>query len=309
VTHFSDRLIAAIRQKNSSCIVGLDPRIESMPRFILDATAKEGSADEHLRRSIATFHRLVIDSVFDLAPAVKPQTAFFEQYGIPGLLALADTIEYARERGLLVIVDGKRNDIGSTAEAYARAYLGGGQSAFVGDALTVSPYLGRDSLMPFVEACERHGKGLFVLVKTSNRGSGDLQDIEVANSDGHSTIFMKVAELVASLGESLVGSSGYSSVGAVVGATFPEQAVQIRRAMPKTIFLVPGFGAQGGTGKDVVPCYNADGQGAIVSASRSITYELPDPGLSEADFRALVRVRTVKMIAEINGFLAHLPTA
>jgi orotidine-5'-phosphate decarboxylase len=306
VTHFSDRLIAAIRQKNSACIVGLDPRIESMPRIILDSAAKVVSADERLRRSIATFHRLVIDSVFDLVPAVKPQTAFFEQYGIPGLLALADTIEYARERGLLVIVDGKRNDIGSTAEAYARAYLGGGHSAFIGDALTVSPYLGRDSLMPFVEACERHGKGLFVLVKTSNRGSGDLQDTEVADSARHSTIYMKVAELVASLGESLVGSSGYSSVGAVVGATFPEQAMQIRRAMPKTIFLVPGFGAQGGTGKDVVPCFNADGQGAIVSASRSITYELPDPGISEPDFSALVRLRTTKMIAEINGFVAEM---
>lgn len=275
-----------------------------MPRFILDAAAEEGSVDERLRRSIATFHRLVIDSVFDLVPAVKPQTAFFEQYGIPGLLALADTIEYARERGLLVIVDGKRNDIGSTAEAYARAYLGEGQSGFIGDALTVSPYLGRDSLMPFVEACERHGKGLFVLVKTSNRGSGDLQDIAVANPDGHSTIYMKVAELVASLGESLVGSSGYSAIGAVVGATFPEQAVQIRKAMPKTIFLVPGFGAQGGTGKDVVPCYNANGQGAIVNASRSITYELPDQGLAEGDFRALVRLRTVKMIAEINRFVS-----
>lgn len=306
VTNFSDRLIAAIRQKNAPCVVGLDPRLESMPKFILDSGG--GSPDELLRRQIATFHRVVIDSVFDLVPAVKPQTAFFEQYGIPGLLALADTIEYAREKGLLVIVDAKRNDVGSTAEAYARAFLGGGTSTLIGDALTVSPYLGRDSLMPFVEACEKHGKGLFVLVKTSNRGSGDLQDCTVRDSGHETTIFMKVAELVASLvtsaGETTIGASGYSSIGAVVGATFPQQAAQIRIAMPKAIFLVPGYGTQGGTGKDVVPCFHPHGMGAIVNASRSITYELPTPEIPERDFRALLRTRVLKMVSEINRFVA-----
>jgi orotidine-5'-phosphate decarboxylase len=273
-----------------------------MPDFILDSGG--GSSDEMLRRKMTTFHRVVIDSVFDLVPAVKPQTAFFEQYGIPGLLALADTIEYAREKGLLVIVDGKRNDVGSTAEAYARAFLGGGTSTLIGDALTVSPYLGRDSLMPFVEACEKHGKGLFVLVKTSNRGSGDLQDCTVRDSGRETTIFMKVAELVASLGETTIGTTGYSSIGAVVGATFPEQAAQIRSAMPKAIFLVPGYGTQGGTGKDVVPCFHPGGRGAIVNASRSITYELPTREITEQDFRALVRTRAERMIAEINRHVA-----
>jgi orotidine-5'-phosphate decarboxylase len=303
VTHFSDRLIAAIRQKNAPCVVGLDPRLEGMPRFILHGHADDNSSDNALRCKIATFHRVVIDSVFDLVPAVKPQTAFFEQYGIPGLLALADTIEYAQEKGLLVIVDGKRNDIGSTAEAYARAFLGGGSSTLIGDALTVSPYLGRDSLMPFIEACEKYGKGIFVLVKTSNKGSGDLQDRVIRSSGPETTVFMKVAELVAELGEALVGISGYSSIGAVVGATYPEQAAQIRAAMPKTIFLVPGYGSQGGTGKDVVPAFHPNGMGAIVNASRSITYELPTLEISEPDFRALVRMRAQKMVAEINGCL------
>ena len=305
VTNFSDRLIAAIRQKHSPCIVGLDPRIESMPTFVVDQI----QTDDGLRRTIATFHQLVIDSICDLVPAVKPQTAFFEQYGIPGLLALADTIAYARSHGLLVIVDGKRNDIGSTAEAYARALLGGGHPSFQGDALTVSPYLGRDSLMPFVETCQRHGTGIFVLVKTSNRGSGDLQDsvIEragIEHAGERTTIFAKVAELVASLGEMAVGSNGYSSIGAVVGATYPEQAAEIRRILPKAFILVPGYGAQGGAAKDVVPCFNSNGQGAIVSASRSTTYELPDPNLSELDFRALVRMRVERMNAEINAVLS-----
>ncbi len=298
MTNFADRLITAIRQKHSPCIVGLDPRVENMPTFVLSAI----DTDDGLRRTIATFHRLVIDSIADLIPAVKPQTAFFEQYGIPGILALADTIGYARSRGLLVIVDGKRNDIGSTAEAYARAFLGGGHPSLQGDALTVSPYLGRDSLLPFVDACQKHGTGIFVLVKTSNRGSGDLQDLTLAGEA--KTIYDKVAELVASLGETVLGSSGYSSIGAVVGATYPEQAAQIRGRMPKAIILVPGYGAQGGTAQDVVPCFHPGGLGAIVSASRSITYELPNRHISEVDFQSLVRARVEKMNAAIDSVLS-----
>ena len=298
MTNFADRLIAAIRQKHSPCIVGLDPRLESMPQFVLNAT----NTDEGLRRTIATFHQLVIDSIADLVPAIKPQTAFFEQYGIPGLLALADTIAYAHSRGLLVIVDGKRNDIGSTAEAYAKAFLGGGHPSLQGDALTVSPYLGRDSLMPFVDACQKHGTGIFVLVKTSNRGSGDLQDILTGTGE-QKTIYARVAELVAILGETVTGSNGYSSIGAVVGATYPEQAAQIRGLLPKAIILVPGYGAQGGAAKDVVPCFHPGGQGAIVSASRSITYELPDLDISEADFQILVRARVEKMNADVNAVI------
>jgi orotidine-5'-phosphate decarboxylase len=299
--NFGDRLLAAIDAKRSSCVVGLDPRMDWMPTFVMDAARAGRSNDEATRAAISSFHCSVIDAAHDLIPAVKPQVAFYEQYGIPGMLALIDTIQYARSRNLLVIIDAKRNDIGTTAQAYANAFLGnasdGSAAAFDGDALTVTPYLGGDSLLPFVEACERFGKGLFVLVKTSNAGSRDFQDVMV----GDGPLYSVVGKLVDSIGQKVIGSRGYSSVGAVVGATFPAEAKELRRLMPHSVFLVPGYGAQGGKASDVAACFHPDGHGAVVNSSRGITYELADLSISETKFQALVRERVVRMAEEVNA--------
>ncbi len=303
--NFADRLIAAIEKKRSAAIVGLDPRVESMPSFIAAEARRKPSREESIRFAISSFHRLVIDSVHDLIPAIKPQSAFYEQYGIPGMQALIDTIEYAREKGVLVIMDAKRNDIGSTAEAYANAFLGQTTvfgspcPAFQADALTVSPYLGGDSLAPFVQACQQFGTGIFVLVKTSNRGSRDLQDLPVGAE--RTPLCLVTAKLVGALGKAIVGQRGYSSVGAVVGATFPDEAERLRALMPNTIFLVPGFGAQGGSAADAAKCFCPEGLGAIVNSSRGITYKLPDLEISKEDYCKLVRARVAKMVAEINS--------
>jgi orotidine-5'-phosphate decarboxylase len=279
--------------------VGLDPRIELMPEFVRRASRCTASSAD-TRSAIATFHRIVIDVVAPLVPAVKLQVACFEQYGAPGIDALNDTIADAKRRGLLVIGDAKRNDVASTAEAYARAFLWGGQGFDV-DALTVSPFLGRDSLEPFVAACERYGKGLFVLVKTSNPGSADLQDQVLR--DGR-TISAVVAGLVDELGAAVIGRRGYSSIGAVVGATFPAEARTLRASMPKAIVLVPGYGAQGGTAADAVHNFNADGLGAVVNASRSITYAFGSAQIEEGEFRQSVRAATETMIRDLTASLA-----
>jgi orotidine-5'-phosphate decarboxylase len=284
---FFDRLIGQIRAKDSRCIVGLDPRIDQMPAFI----ASDPCA------AITEFHELVLDAVADLIPAVKPQLAFFEQYGVAGMQAFENTVRAARERGLLVIADGKRNDISSTAEAYANAYLSGG--GFDCDALTVTPYLGRDSLVPFVEACKKHGKGLFVVLKTSNPGSKDFED-QPLESTGR-PLYEKIAGVLNELGRELTGESGYSSIGAVIGATFPEEGRRLRQLMPKAPILVPGYGAQGGSAKAAAECFNEDGLGAIVSSSRGITYAFSDPNISRDAFVRLVREKTLRMIGEVNA--------
>src|SRR5580700_9114885 len=201
---FADRLLEKIRAKDSRCVVGLDPRIDQMPAFI-----PRGNVCAAIRE----FHELVLDAVAHLVPAVKPQLAFFEQYGVAGIQAFENTVRAAKQRGLLVIADGKRNDISSTAEAYANAYLG--PDVFDCDALTVTPYLGRDSLLPFVEACEKHGKGLFVVLKTSNPGSQDFED-QPLQATGR-PLYEKIGGVLNDLGDDLVGESGYSSIGAVIG--------------------------------------------------------------------------------------------
>jgi orotidine-5'-phosphate decarboxylase len=284
---FSDRLIEVIRAKDSRCVVGLDPRVEEMPVFL------RGSGTY---AAITAFHELVIDAVADLVPAVKPQLAFFEQYGVAGMQAFENTVRAAKQRGLLVIADGKRNDIASTAEAYANAYLGG--DGFDCDALTVTPYLGRDSLVPFVDACKTHGKGLFVILKTSNPGSKDFEDQTLVETGR--PLYEKIASVLNELGRDLVGESGYSSIGAVIGATFPEEGRRLRTLMPKALILVPGYGAQGGSAKAAGECFNDDGLGAIVNSSRGITYAFGDPNISRDAFVRSVRENTLRMIAEIN---------
>ncbi len=285
---FADRLIAAISAKDSRSIVGLDPRVDQMPAFV--RTGSDYAA-------ITAFHELVIEAVADLVPAVKPQLAFFEQYGVAGMQAFENTVRAARQRGLLVIADGKRNDISSTAEAYANAYLG--KEGFDCDALTVTPYLGRDSLVPFVEACQKHGKGLFVVLKTSNPGSKDFED-QTLESTGR-PLYEKIGGVLNDLGDDLVGESGYSSIGAVIGATFPEEGRRLRALMPKALILVPGYGAQGGSANAAAECFNEDGLGAVVNSSRGITYAFGDLDISREAFMRSVRENTLRMIEEVNA--------
>ncbi|MGA8904835.1 MAG: orotidine-5'-phosphate decarboxylase [Candidatus Bathyarchaeia archaeon] len=300
--NFADRLIDAVKRKGNPCVVGLDPRVDQMPNFITDALTEK--SPESVRQAIAHFHRTVLDVAAQLVPAVKPQIAFYEQYGLGGILAFMDTIQMAKERGLIVIVDAKRNDVAATAEAYANAFLGrtrlpwGDEPVFDADCVTISPFLGRDSLNPFLKACSKYGKGVFILVKTSNPGSRDLQDVKEAESG--QPIYVRLARTVAELGQEMIGKNGYSSVGAVVGATFPEQAKELRQLMPRSIILVPGYGSQGGTAQDAAKCFNPDGLGAVVNASRSITYTFQTPNISEKEYAHLVRNNVEKMAAELN---------
>jgi orotidine-5'-phosphate decarboxylase len=273
VNHFADQLAQSVARRRTPVLVGLDPRWEQLPKGL-----RQGDANDLAARADAyvQFCRGVIDVVAPLVPAVKPQAAFFEEIGPRGMAALAEVIGYAQQLGLLVILDGKRNDIGSTAEAYARGILGR-ESAWRADALTVSPYLGEDSLTPFVEVATQRGAGIFVLVKTSNPGSRLFQD-RVA--DGR-PLYSHVAEVVERLASDTVGQCGYGSVGAVVGATYPEQLAELRQAMPATWLLVPGFGSQGGSAADVAAAFDDRGLGAIVNNSRGIIFAHRRPEYAE----------------------------
>ena len=264
---FSDRLDAAVRRRGTPVLVGLDPRVEMLPEGIVPSGGDVDCAGR--AAAYGEFCRGVIDVVAPLVPAVKPQSAFFEQLGPPGMAALAETIEYAQQKGLLVILDAKRNDIGSTAAAYARGMLGsGGQSPWGADAITVSPYLGDDSLGPFVDVATERAAGVFVLVKTSNPGGGMFQDLL---ADGR-PLYRHVARYVEQLAQQTAGECGYGAIGAVVGATYPEQLAELRAEMPHAWFLVPGFGSQGGTAADVAAAFDRDGGGAIVNNSRGIIF-------------------------------------
>ncbi len=299
--HFGDRLAAAVQRVGTPVLVGLDPRYAQLP----PALQIENSGDFATQAdAFRAFCRDVIDVVAELVPAVKPQVAFFEQIGPPGMQALADVISYARAKKLLVIVDGKRNDIGSTATAYAEGYLGAAPpSGWGGDALTVSPYLGEDSLSPFVETAGQRGAGLFVLVKTSNPGGGMFQDLVAEGRP----VYRHVAEYVERAAAETAGSSGYGIVGAVVGATYPEQAVDLRAGMPHTWFLVPGYGSQGATARDVAGAFAEDGLGAIVNNSRGIIFAHARPefkALGASRWQDAVAAATRQMIDELR---AHTP--
>ena len=293
--NFADRLVDAIRRAGNPCVVGLDPRIDLMPDFV-----KSGSGGA--RSAICDFHEIVLDAVAGLVPVVKPQLAFFEQYGVGGMEAYQWTVAAARERGLLVIADGKRNDIASTAEAYAQAFLG--EAEFEADSMTATPYLGRDSLTPFTDLCAKFGKGLFVVLKTSNPGSRDFQD-RILQETGR-PMYETVAETIHSLARLQIGESGYSSIGAVVGATFPDEARRLRSLMPQSFILVPGYGAQGANGQSAAAAFHAGGMGAVVSSSRGITYDFGDSGLSREAFRNIVRDRTLRMIEDVTEAVAAL---
>lgn len=269
MTNFADRLVSAIRRCKTPTLVGIDPRLNSLPHCLQPDSSNP--SPEEVASAYLTFGKGIVDVVASLVPAVKPQAAFFEQLGPCGMQALGEITQYARSQGLLVIMDGKRNDIGSTATAYAHGFLGpDGVTQFTSDCLTVSPYLGEDSLEPFVDVAHANGNGLFVLVKTSNPGGGRFQDLI---ADGL-PVYRHVAALVNELASKTRGSEQhpYGSVGAVVGATYPEQLEELRAAMPNTIFLVPGFGAQGGGASDVAGGFDESGLGAIINSSRGIIF-------------------------------------
>ncbi len=298
--HFADRINLKIKEKGSAICVGLDPRLDQVPAFIRDGQfAKNSNALTAAAESILEFNKGIIDAVSDLVAVVKPQIAFYEQYGHEGVRAFEETLWYARDKGLMTIADIKRGDIGSTAESYAKAFLGkidlNGEEVFSfdADAVTVSPYLGFDGIKPFIKECQKHGKGIFVLVKTSNASSADLQDLQMKNQK---TIYEIMAQYIESWGADEIGKSGYSSIGAVVGATFPAQAKKLRKLMPHNIFLVPGYGAQGGTAKDVASCFNDDGLGAIINSSRGITFAWENSDrFTEKDYAQAAREAVLAM--------------
>lgn len=273
VTRYSDRLHSAIQAKGTPALVGLDPRYEQLPLSILAAAERAPTSPEQARASAyEEFCRRIIDVVAPLVPAVKPQVAFFEECGPPGMQALWSVIRYAREQGLLVIADGKRGDIGSTALGYARAWLAGDDidaAPWGADALTVNPYLGVDTLEPFAELADERGAGLYVLVRTSNPGSGVFQNHEGAN---HQKLFERVAESIEHLSTEQRGAHGYGPIGAVVGATYPAELQLLRNLMPSVPLLVPGYGSQGGTSADVASAFDQDGMGAVVNSSRGIIF-------------------------------------
>jgi len=298
IKHFGDDLAAAARRTGNPVVVGLDPRWAQLPASMTDG------ADDFATRAQAfeQFCKGVIDVVAPLVPAVKPQAAFFEEIGPAGMVALGNVIAYARSKGLLVIFDGKRNDIGSTAEAYARGILGrDGQSGWEADSITVSPYLGADSLEPFINVAVERGAGLFVLVKTSNPGSHMLQDQQLEGG----TVYRRVAEYVEHQSAQTRGDRGYGIVGAVVGATYPEQLAELRTAMPQTWFLVPGFGSQGGTAQDVAPAFDQRGLGAVVNNSRGIIFayrrDTFKDRFGDQRWQEAVEAATKEMIAQLRA--------
>ena len=270
-----NKLVAQIKKTGAPIVVGLDPMMKFIPEHIKEkAFAELGETLEGAAEAIWQYNKAIVDAIHDLVPAVKPQIAMYEQFGLPGLSAFYKTVQYCKEKGLIVIGDIKRGDIGSTSEAYAVGHLGKvqvGSKSYYGfdeDFVTVNPYLGSDGVNPFIKVCKEEKKGIFVLVKTSNPSSGEFQDRQIADA-GNRPLYEVVGEQVAKWGETHMGDT-YSFVGAVVGATYPEMGKVLRKIMPKSYILVPGYGAQGGKGADLVHFFNEDGLGAIVNSSRGI---------------------------------------
>lgn len=291
---FADRLAEAVLSKDSAVVVGLDPNLHRLPRELV-ATSSDEDPRVVAAQAIREFNAAVIEQVAPYACAVKPQVAYYEAHGAPGIQAFEDTIQMAHDAGLLVISDVKRGDIGSTAQAYAEAHL---LASTAGDAITVNPYLGSDSIQPFLDACTTSGGGLFVLVRTSNPSAREIQDLTADGKPVHE----HVARLVAAWGESLRGDRGYSSVGAVVGATAPEELAKLRGVLPGTWFLIPGVGAQGGSAADVAAAFDEQGLGAVINSSRGILYAFGDP--SSSDWRRPIRDAARRLrdeLAEVRG--------
>lgn len=302
------KLIANIQKTNVPIVVGLDPMLNYIPKQVQEKAFKEyGETLEGAAEAIWQFNKAIVDETYDIIPAVKPQIAMYEQFGIPGLMAYKKTVDYCKEKGLVVIGDIKRGDIGSTSAAYATGHVGKvqvGSKKYAGfdvDFVTLNPYMGSDSINPFIEACKEEKRGMFVLVKTSNPSSGEFQD-QLVNGR---PLYELVGEKVAEWGEGFMGDS-YSYVGAVVGATYPEMGKILRKIMPKAYILVPGYGAQGGQGKDLVHFFNEDGLGAIVNSSRGIIAAYKQEKYAkfgEENFAQASRAAVEDMVADITGAL------
>ncbi len=301
-----NQLVKRIKETNAPIVVGLDPTLKLMPNFIKEKNFKEyGENLLGASKAIIEYNKGIVDAIADLVPCVKPQIAMYESFGIEGLIAFKETVDYCKKKGLLVIGDIKRGDIGSTSEAYAIGHLSGveingkKQEGFNEDFATVNPYLGIDGIKPFMDVCKKEKKGIFVLVKTSNPSSGEFQDRLIDGKPLYEHVGMKVAEW----GESLMGDS-YSYVGAVVGATYPEMGKALRSVMPKAYILVPGYGAQGGTADGLRPFFNEDGLGAIVNSSRGIIAAYQNEKYSkfgEAGYADAARQAVIDMREDINS--------
>ena len=301
-----DVLQEKIIEKKNPTVAGLDPKPEQIPPHILQAAYHEfGENLMGAAEAVWQFNRGLIDALCDVVPAVKPQAAYYERLGWSGLAIMDKTIRYAREKGLFVIADVKRGDIGSTAQAYADAWLGetqvGGTSCkvFDADCLTLNGYMGSDTVAPFVDTCKKYDKCLFLLAKTSNPGSGELQNLAA----GDRLVYQLLGDMAEKLGQGTEGKYGYGLAGAVTGATWPEELKELRARLPHTFFLVPGYGAQGGTAEDVQHAFDADGHGAIVNASRSIMCAWQKTGKDGADYQEAARAAAVAMRDAIGEYV------
>lgn len=307
-----NKLVEKIKKTEAPIVVGLDPMMKFIPEHITKKAFSEcGETLEGAAEAIFAYNKEIIDNIYDLIPAVKPQIAMYEQFGIPGLVAFKKTVDYCKEKDLVVIGDIKRGDIGSTSEAYAVGHLGKvlvGSKSYYGfdeDFVTVNPYLGSDGVNPFIKVCKEENKGIFVLVKTSNPSSGEFQDQKLSEKDNR-PLYEIVGEQVAKWGEDCMGDE-YSYVGAVVGATYPEMGKILRKVMPKSYILVPGYGAQGGKGADLVHFFNEDGLGAIVNSSRGIIAAYQQEkysSFSPVDFAKASRAAVIDMREDIKGALS-----
>lgn len=305
----TDRLIKKIQETRAPIVVGLDPRLGQVPEYIKESIFEEmGRTPQAVAEIFFVFNKGIIDKIYDIVPAVKPQVAMYEMYGAAGLECYARTIEYAQNKRLFVIGDVKRGDIAASAEGYSTGHIGRlnieGENINMPNAnyITVNPYMGFDSVEPYLADCREHDKGLFVLVKTSNPGSRDIQDIPMQNGK---PLYTHVGELVSKWGETLIGEAGYSAVGAVVGATHPTELAELRKLMPHTFFLVPGYGAQGGSGKDLQNLWDGEKYGAIVNNSRGITgaYQTGKYTTNEKEFAQAAREAVLEMKADLEAYM------
>lgn len=299
-----DILINKIKETNNPTVIGVDTRYDMVPECV----RKKYSTDlEGMCQAMLEYSKALIDSTYDIIPAVKLQSAYFEMYGVEGIKLYKEMIEYCRKKGMVVMADVKRGDIGSTSAGYSRAYLGKNtidgkeQEIFDVDFATVNPYMGSDCVMPFVEDCKKYDKGIFVLVKTSNKSSGEIQDVKAEDGE---EIYKKVAKLVNTWGEELIGENGYSSVSAVVGATYPKQLKELRELMPHSYFLIPGYGAQGGKAEDIALGFDKNGLGGIVNATRSLMCAYKSDfwkdKFTEEEYAKATRAEAIRMRDELN---------
>lgn len=302
-----DRLIEKIIEMKNPTVVGLDPRPEYVPEFIMRRYQdSDGWTMKAVSKAIFDFNQAIIDEIHDIVPAIKPQAAYYEMFGHYGIRTLEKTIRYAKLNGMFVITDGKRNDIGATMEAYASAHIGTVNicdtevEPFGADALTVNGYLGTDGIDPLLKYCRERDKGIYVLVKTSNPSSGELQDLYL--EDG-TPVYAKMGDMCEKWGADTIGKYGYSAVGAVVGATYPEQLSELRKRLPHTMFLVPGYGAQGGGAEGLKGGFDENGLGAIVNSSRAVMCAYKKEGCDEHEFAKAARREVIRMRDDITQYI------